>query len=135
MEAEDSGNTYDSLSDDDSEKEEARLLLEVVRAQCHVRQMEQDTVLAQLQENTAIGELYKFQADQAHKKLDTSECDLGYLRNEIRKHGISLAGLPSTHKRRRMLSDTSQGIFPSHLPSWYAFIDQWYALDQMSSEA
>ncbi|KAF8414371.1 hypothetical protein L210DRAFT_880781, partial [Boletus edulis BED1] len=100
------------LSNDDSEKEEARLLLEVVRAQCHVHQLEQDTVLAQLRENTAIGELYKFQADQAHKKLDTSECDLGYLHNEIRKHGISLAGLPSTRKQRHMLSDTSQGYVP-----------------------
>ncbi|KAF8425367.1 hypothetical protein L210DRAFT_988141 [Boletus edulis BED1] len=66
---------------------------------------------AQLAENTAIGDLFKFRAEQVQKKLDATEYDLGYLRNEIRKSGISLADLSSARKRR-CLSNENRGISP-----------------------
>ncbi|KAF8424758.1 hypothetical protein L210DRAFT_3653417 [Boletus edulis BED1] len=100
-----------SDSEDDSERDEARLLLRIVRAQHHAHQLEQDVISAQLAENTAIGDLFKFWVEQVQKKLDATEYDLGYLRNEIRKSGISLADLPSACKRRR-LSNENRGISP-----------------------
>ncbi|KAF8126604.1 hypothetical protein EV363DRAFT_1401755 [Boletus edulis] len=100
-----------SDSEDDSERDEARLLLRIVRAQRHARQLEHDVFSAQLAENTAIGDLFKFRVEQVQKKLDATEYDLGYLRNEIHKSGISLADLPSAHKRRR-LSNENRGISP-----------------------
>lgn len=103
----------DSQCDEDSEREEAQLLLKVVRNQRHVHQLEQDVVVAQLEENAAIGELYKFRAVRAQKKLGITEHDLGHLRNAIRKSGISLADLPSTRKRRRLSIDSPpDGMVP-----------------------
>lgn len=95
----------DNLSDEDSEREEAQLLLQVVRAQRQVRQLEKDVILAQIEENATIGVLYKFRAERALQKLGTTEHNLGHLCNEIRKNGISLADLPSTRKRRRVAND------------------------------
>ncbi|KAF8131222.1 hypothetical protein EV363DRAFT_1296609 [Boletus edulis] len=96
-----------SDSEDDSERDEACLLLRIVRAQRHARQLEQDVISAQLAKNTAIGDLFKFRVEQVQKKLDATEYDLGYLRNEIRKSGISLADLPSACKRRRLSNENS----------------------------
>ncbi|KAG6373016.1 hypothetical protein JVT61DRAFT_7069 [Boletus reticuloceps] len=96
-----------SDSEEESEREEARLLLSVARAQHCLRQLEQDVVHAQLAENTALNELYQFRASQAQKNLDATEYDLGCLRNTIRKNGISLADVPSARKRRRMSNETS----------------------------
>jgi len=115
----DSGNTSDvmassdSQSDEDSEREEVQLLLKVVRSQRYVHQLEKDVIIAQVEENAAIGELYKFRAVRAQKKLGTTEHDLGHLRNAIRKSGISLADLPSTRKRRRMLNDSPPDVSES----------------------
>ncbi|KAF8419508.1 hypothetical protein L210DRAFT_3510735 [Boletus edulis BED1] len=100
-------NVTSSDGKDDSEREEAHLLLSVARAQRQLRQLEQDVIHAQLTENIALGELYQFRADQAQKNLDTTEYDLGCLRNTIRKNGIVLADLPSAHKRRRASNETT----------------------------
>ena len=111
-----------SDSDDNSEREEARLLLKAVRAQRQLHQLEQDVILTQLAEHAAIGELYKFQAVQAQKKLDTTEYDLGCLCNSIRKNGIVLADLPSTRKWRRLSNETSTSSVMFVLHSFCALL-------------
>ncbi|KAG6377805.1 hypothetical protein JVT61DRAFT_14579 [Boletus reticuloceps] len=106
-----------SDSEEESEREEARLLLNVARAQRYLRQLEQDVIHAQLAENAVLSELYQFRASQSQKKLDATEYDLGCLRNTIRKSGISLADVPSARKRRRMSNETSvAGMSDSHSP-------------------
>ncbi|KAF8547547.1 hypothetical protein OG21DRAFT_1490134 [Imleria badia] len=102
-----------SDSEDDSEGDEARFLLRIMRAQRHARQLEQNVISAQLAENTAIGDLFKFRAEQVQKKLNATEYDLGYLRNEIRKSGISLVDLPSAHKWRRLSNENKAGSLES----------------------
>jgi len=82
-----------------SEQEEARFLLEVARAQWNVRSIEQELSKANLRENAALGELYKFRAELAEQKLDMAEFDLGYIRNLLRQGGHMLDDALSSRKR------------------------------------
>ncbi|KAF8422165.1 hypothetical protein L210DRAFT_3510012 [Boletus edulis BED1] len=52
-------NVTSSDGEDDSEREEAHLLLSIMRAQHQLCQLEQDVIHAQLTENIALGELHK----------------------------------------------------------------------------
>ncbi|KAG6369080.1 hypothetical protein JVT61DRAFT_1524 [Boletus reticuloceps] len=87
--------------------EKARLLLNVARAQCHLPQLEQNVIHAQLAENTVLSELYQFHASQSQKKMDVTEYDLGCLWNMIHKSGISLADIPSACKRCCMSNESN----------------------------
>ncbi|KAI5988813.1 hypothetical protein EDD15DRAFT_2462778, partial [Pisolithus albus] len=93
-----------SISDadqDGSEQEEARFLLEVARAQRLVRSIEQELAKAKLKENIALGELYKFRAEEAERRLEIVEFELGCMRNSMRNSTVALDDEPSDRKRRR----------------------------------
>ncbi|KAI6013711.1 hypothetical protein BKA83DRAFT_4560155 [Pisolithus microcarpus] len=90
-----------SISDadqDGSEQEEARFLLEVARAQRLVRSIEQELAKAKLKENIALGELYKFHAEEAERRLELVEFELGCMRNSMRNSTVALDNEPSDHK-------------------------------------
>ncbi|KIK12846.1 hypothetical protein PISMIDRAFT_120121 [Pisolithus microcarpus 441] len=93
-----------SISDadqDGSEQEEARFLLEVTRAQRLVHSIEQELAKAKLKENIALGELYKFRAEEAEQRLEIVEFELGCMHNSMRNSTVALDDEPSDRKRRR----------------------------------
>ncbi|KAI5982919.1 hypothetical protein EDD15DRAFT_2202410 [Pisolithus albus] len=83
-----------------AERDEAKLVLEVARAQRKVCRAEQQLSIARIEETDALGNLYRFRAEDAERKLNHAEFDLGYVRHSIRKNGVPLCDLPSTRKRR-----------------------------------
>ncbi|KAI6022253.1 hypothetical protein BKA83DRAFT_15963 [Pisolithus microcarpus] len=79
-----------SISDadqDGSEQEEARI--------------EQELAKAKLKENIALGELYKFRAEEAERRLELVEFELGCMHNSMRNSTVALDDEPSDCKRRR----------------------------------
>ncbi|KAI6111221.1 hypothetical protein F5141DRAFT_1214731 [Pisolithus sp. B1] len=89
-----------SISDadqDGSKQEEARFLLEVVRAQRLVRSIERELAKVKLGENIVLGELYKFCAE-AEQRLEIVEFELGCMHNSMRNSTVALDDEPSDHK-------------------------------------
>ncbi|KAI6033738.1 hypothetical protein BKA83DRAFT_4536640 [Pisolithus microcarpus] len=84
------------------ERDEAKLVLEVARAQRKVCRTEQQLSIAKIEETDALGNLYWFRAEDAERKLNHAEFDLGHVRHSIQKNGVSLCDLPSTRKHHRM---------------------------------
>ncbi|KAI6009191.1 hypothetical protein EDC04DRAFT_2610684 [Pisolithus marmoratus] len=90
-----------SISDadqDGSEQEEAQFLLEVTQAQHLVCSIEQELAKVKLQENIALGELYKFCAEEAEWRLEIAEFELGCMCNSMRNGTVALDDEPSDHK-------------------------------------
>jgi len=99
-----------SHSKADSEREEACLLLNFMRGQHQVCQLEQNVICVQIAENTVLSELHQFCTSRAQRKLDITEYDLGCLCNAICKNGISMADLLSTRKQHCTMSDNDSII-------------------------
>ncbi|KAI6019357.1 hypothetical protein BKA83DRAFT_4495400 [Pisolithus microcarpus] len=97
-----------------AERDEVKLVLEVARAQRKVCRAKQQLSIARIEETDALGNLYRFRAEDAERKLNHAEFDLGHVRHSIRKNGVSLCDLPSTRKRRRM---SDNGLTSSCLSS------------------
>ncbi|KAI5981276.1 hypothetical protein EDD15DRAFT_2204161 [Pisolithus albus] len=98
----------DSVDEDHEEfnQQEAYLLLDIARAQATVRRLEQQLVHAKLDENIALGNLYKCRAQESERRLENAEAELGCIRNSIRMSGGKLCD-DSARKRRRRISGSS----------------------------
>ncbi|KAH7909990.1 hypothetical protein BJ138DRAFT_1153966 [Hygrophoropsis aurantiaca] len=86
------------------EKRELELLLEVTRCQRNIRSLENELADARLRENTAVGDLYKFRAEVAERKLEGAEFDLGRVRNTMRQNEVGR----HVPKRRRLSGPRSE---------------------------
>ncbi|KAH7916992.1 hypothetical protein BV22DRAFT_1052767 [Leucogyrophana mollusca] len=93
----------DSNETDESEFragcDEAKLVLEVVRAKRKVRHAEKHLADCVLEQHSTLVNLYRFKADAAERRLEDAELDIGRVRVSIRQSGLSLA--PSLPRRRR----------------------------------
>ncbi|KAI6034746.1 hypothetical protein BKA83DRAFT_4121794 [Pisolithus microcarpus] len=98
-----------------AERDEAKLVLEVARAQRKICRVEQQLSTARLEEIDALGNLYRFRAELAERKLQYADFDLGHVRHSIRKNGVSLCDLPSTRKRHRMSDNGVTGMVAAFL--------------------
>ncbi|KAI5999663.1 hypothetical protein EDD15DRAFT_2193695 [Pisolithus albus] len=98
-----------------AERDEAKLVLEVARAQRKICRVEQQLSTARLEEIDALGNLYWFRAELAERKLQYADFDVGHVRHSIRKNGVSLCDLPSTRKRRRMSDNGVTGMVATFL--------------------
>ncbi|KAI6007094.1 hypothetical protein EDD15DRAFT_2358185 [Pisolithus albus] len=98
----------DSVDEDREEfnQQEAYLLLDIARAQATVRRLERQLVHAKLDENIALGNLYKCRAQESERRLENAEAELGCIRNSIRTSGGKLCD-DSARKRRRRVSGSS----------------------------
>ncbi|KAI6017380.1 hypothetical protein BKA83DRAFT_4128499 [Pisolithus microcarpus] len=98
----------DSVDEDREEfnQQEAYLLLDIARAQATVRRLERQLVHAKLDENIALGNLYKCRAQESERRLENAEAELGCIRNSIRMSGGKLCD-DSARKRRRRVSGSS----------------------------
>lgn len=68
--------------------EDARLVLEVAKARRVVCQLEQDLAKAKNEETLVLCNLYKYRAEEAGKRLEEAEYDIGHVRNSLRNTGI-----------------------------------------------
>ncbi|KAN0088192.1 hypothetical protein V8E55_005249 [Tylopilus felleus] len=68
--------------------EDARLVLEVAKARRVVCQIEQDLAKAKNEETLVLCNLYKYRAEEAGKRLEEAEYDIGHVRNSLRNTGI-----------------------------------------------
>ncbi|KAI6014231.1 hypothetical protein BKA83DRAFT_4499420 [Pisolithus microcarpus] len=98
-----------------AERDEAKLVLEVARAQCKICHIEQQLSTARLEEIDALGNLYQFRAELTERKLQYADFDLGHVRHSIQKNGVSLCDLPSTRKRRQMSDNGVTGMVTLHI--------------------
>ncbi|KIK14015.1 hypothetical protein PISMIDRAFT_17581 [Pisolithus microcarpus 441] len=60
------------------ERDEAKLVLEVARVQRKVCRAKQQLSIARIKETNALGNLYRFRAEDAERKLNHAEFDLGH---------------------------------------------------------
>ncbi|KAI6020827.1 hypothetical protein PISMIDRAFT_102708, partial [Pisolithus microcarpus 441] len=86
--------------------QEAYLLLDVARAQATVRRLERQLVHAKLDENIALGNLYKCRAQESERRLENAEAELGCIRNSIWMSGGKLCD-DSAHKHHCRISGSS----------------------------
>ncbi|KAI6022463.1 hypothetical protein BKA83DRAFT_4515146 [Pisolithus microcarpus] len=107
----------DSVDEDREEfnQQEAYLLLDIARAQATVRRLERQLVHAKLDENIALGNLYKCRAQESERRLENAEAELGCICNSIRMSGGKLCD-DSARKHRRHVSGSSSdaGTSPVH---------------------
>ncbi|KAI5987376.1 hypothetical protein EDD15DRAFT_2372368 [Pisolithus albus] len=105
----------DSVDEDREEfnQQEAYLLLDIARAQVTVRRLEQQLVHVKLDENIALGNLYKCRAQESERRLENAEAELGCIRNSIRMSGGKLCDDSACKHRRRVSGLSSDaGILP-----------------------
>ncbi|KAI6013666.1 hypothetical protein BKA83DRAFT_4130310 [Pisolithus microcarpus] len=100
-------------SDTELEREEANFVLEAARAQRNVCILEQQLAAAKVDETIALGNLYRFRAQTAERKLKDANIDVGRIRHDIRKSGIVLH---NPRKRRRASFTESTVAFHSTSP-------------------
>lgn len=96
------GEEEEEEHEEHAERDEAKLVLEVARAQHKVCHTKQQLSIARIEETDALGNLYRFRAEDTERKLDHAEFDLRHVHHSIQKNGVSLCNLPSTCKRRQM---------------------------------
>ncbi|KAI5993530.1 hypothetical protein EDD15DRAFT_2367278 [Pisolithus albus] len=104
----------DEGSDIELEREEANFVLEAARAQRNVCILEQQLAAAKVDETIALGNLYRFRAQTAERKLEDANIDVGRIRHDIRKSGVVLH---NPRKRRRASFTESTVAFHSTSPS------------------
>ncbi|KAI6013391.1 hypothetical protein PISMIDRAFT_9504 [Pisolithus microcarpus 441] len=92
-----------------AERDEAKLVLEVARAQRKICHVEQQLSTARLEDIDALGNLYQFRAELAERKLQYADFNLGHVHHSIRKNGVSLCDLPSTRKCHQMSNNRVTG--------------------------
>ncbi|KAI6015468.1 hypothetical protein BKA83DRAFT_4129424 [Pisolithus microcarpus] len=82
----------DSIDKDHAEfnQQEAYLLLDIARAEATVHHLDQQLVHAKLDENIALGNLYKCQAQESKRRLENVEAELGCIRNSIWMSGATV---------------------------------------------
>ncbi|KIJ10396.1 hypothetical protein PAXINDRAFT_157645 [Paxillus involutus ATCC 200175] len=102
----------DANHDEDAERDKAKFVLEVARAQRNVYLIEQQLVTAKLDKNVALGNLYKFRAAEVERKLKNTDFDLGHVQNSICKNGVLLCDAPPMRKRWRTSVPDHVGIGP-----------------------
>ncbi|KAI5983212.1 hypothetical protein EDD15DRAFT_2376777 [Pisolithus albus] len=96
----------DQESDDiEREREEANFVLEAARAQCNVCILEQQLAAAKVEEMVALGNLYRFRAQEAERRLEDANVDVGRIRHDIRKNGVALQN-PRKHRRASFTEST-----------------------------
>ncbi|KAI6018495.1 hypothetical protein PISMIDRAFT_9639 [Pisolithus microcarpus 441] len=72
------------------DQQEVFLLLDIVRTQATVHCLEQQLVHAKMDENVALGNLYKSQAQESKRRLENAEAELGCIHNSIQMSGGKL---------------------------------------------
>ncbi|KAI6012967.1 hypothetical protein EDC04DRAFT_2609439 [Pisolithus marmoratus] len=78
-----------NVDDEEFDQEEAFLLLEVVRAQATVHCLERQLMDAKIDENVALGSLYKCWARELDRRLENAKAELGCIHNSIWMSGGS----------------------------------------------
>ncbi|KAI6012107.1 hypothetical protein BKA83DRAFT_4131033 [Pisolithus microcarpus] len=71
-------------------QQEVFLLLDIARAQATVRCLEWQLVHVKMDENIALGNLYKSQARESERRLENAEAELGCIHNSIWMSGGKL---------------------------------------------
>ncbi|KAI5981668.1 hypothetical protein EDD15DRAFT_2203705 [Pisolithus albus] len=77
------------IDNEEFDQKEAFLLLDVVRAQAVVRRLERQLMDAKIDENVALGSLYRCRAQESERRLEDAEAEFGCIRNSIRMSGGS----------------------------------------------
>ena len=90
-------NSDDSMEGehDEFKQDEALCILDIARVQFKMRRLEQALAEAKLEETITLGNLYKRQACEAEKRLESTEFDLGHVRNTIQNSRSSLCDIPN----------------------------------------
>ncbi|KAF8548698.1 hypothetical protein OG21DRAFT_1516024 [Imleria badia] len=108
---------YDELSDPEGlefEREDARLVLEVARSRRTICRLEQQLAQAKIDENIALCTLFKYRAEEAERRLEGAEYDIGCVRNMMRSNGVTIpasdASGPRSLKRPRSGSSVMRDI-------------------------
>ena len=70
------------------DKEEAQLVLKVARAHHTTCWLEQELAQSRCSEGTAITNLYKYQAEEAGRKLASAEYDIGRIHNTLHTNSV-----------------------------------------------
>ena len=93
-------NSDDSMEGEHEEfkQDEALCILDIARVQFKMRRLEQALAEAKLEETITLGNLYKRQACEAEKRLESTEFDLGHVQNTIQNSGSSLCDIPNKHQ-------------------------------------
>ena len=99
-------NSDDSMEGEHEEfkQDEVLCILDIARVQFKVCHLEQALAQAKLEETIMLGNLYKHQAHEAEKRLESAEFDLGHVRNTIWNSRSSLCDIPN---KRRCTSNSS----------------------------
>ncbi|KAG6375183.1 hypothetical protein JVT61DRAFT_3392 [Boletus reticuloceps] len=97
--------------EEEREEEEAKFILEAVRAQRNVCILEKQLATAKLEETVALGNLYRFRAHEAERRLGDANAEVGHIRHDIRKNGVVLH---NPLKRRRSSLRQSVVRSPEH---------------------
>ena len=70
----------------EAKRVDLELLLKVMRCQHNICMLENELADARVQENIMVGNLYRFQANEAEKRLEGTEFDLGCICNAMCKN-------------------------------------------------
>ncbi|KAI6017751.1 hypothetical protein BKA83DRAFT_4128296 [Pisolithus microcarpus] len=92
-------------SDTELEQEEANFILEAACAQRNVCILEQQLAAAKVDEMIALGNLYRFRAQTAERKLEDANIDVGCIHHDICKSGVVLHN-PHKHRRASFTEST-----------------------------
>ncbi|KAI6043834.1 hypothetical protein EDC04DRAFT_2890534 [Pisolithus marmoratus] len=95
-----------NVDNEEFNQEEAFLLLEVVRVQATVCHLKQQLMDAKIDENVALGSLYKCRAWESERRLENAEAELGCIHNSTWMSGGKLCD-NSAHKHPRCTSGSS----------------------------
>lgn len=96
---------------------ESELLLEVMRHWRNVCTLENELADARIEENAAVGNLYKFRAERAEKRLEGTEFNLGSVRHSIRKNIVATRSYKCHHASSLSSKAGKYSIHPTKLIS------------------
>ncbi|KAI5980697.1 hypothetical protein EDD15DRAFT_2205356 [Pisolithus albus] len=109
----------DQESDDiEREREEANFVLEAAHAQHNVCILEQQLAAAKVEEMVALGNLYRFRAQEAERRLEDANVDVGRIPHDICKNGVALRN-PRKRRRASFAESTVACTCPQSISSFY----------------
>ncbi|KAI6018612.1 hypothetical protein PISMIDRAFT_10121 [Pisolithus microcarpus 441] len=93
-------------------QQEAFLLLDIARAQATVHRLEWQLVHVKMDENVALGNLYKSRAQESERRLENAEAELGCIHNSIWMSGGKLCDdSVCKHHRHALGSSSDAGTY------------------------
>ena len=81
----------------EAKRVDLELLLKVMRCQHNICMLENELAHARVQENIMVGNLYRFRANEAEKRLEGTEFDLGCVCNAMCKNTSCTHGYKHCH--------------------------------------